>query len=77
MLLQVMQTPASVFLQAAREFRLLALASTVASVASVVLAFAALMVAAPVYSLLGILAGKAMMTLQLLHRSRNWRPADE
>lgn len=76
-LLQSVQTPASVFLQAARQFRMLALASVVASVVSVLLATAALLAAGPIYSLLGIIAGKALMTVQVLHRSKMWKPEHE
>jgi O-antigen/teichoic acid export membrane protein len=76
-LLQSIQTPASVFLQAAREFRMLALASVVASVISILLATAALLAAGPIYSLLGIIAGKAMMTVQVLRRSYLWKPDHE
>jgi len=76
-LLQVIQTPASVFLQAAKEFRMLAMASVVASVFSILLAGAALVIAGPIYSLLGIIAGKAMMTVQVLCRSLMWKPDHE
>ena len=75
-LLQSIQTPASVFLQAARQFRMLALASVVASVISIILALAALLSVGPVFSLLGIIAGKALMTGQILHRSKVWKPGD-
>ncbi|WP_374331326.1 lipopolysaccharide biosynthesis protein [Aestuariivirga sp.] len=71
-LAQVFQTPASVFLQAAGEFRSLAMASALSSIASILLAAAALVAAGPVYSLLGIVAGKVMMAVQVLRRSRKW-----
>lgn len=72
-LLQVLQTPASVFLQAAKEFRMLAMASVFASVSSILLAALGLAVWGPAYSLMGIIAGKAVMTVQVLHRSKAWR----
>jgi O-antigen/teichoic acid export membrane protein len=75
-LFQVVMTPASVFLQAAKEFRMLAMASVTASVFSVLLAGGALAVAGPVYSLIGIIAGKAVMTLQVIRRSLKWTPGD-
>lgn len=76
-LLQVIQTPASVFLQAARQFRMLAMASLLASAFSILLAAAFLAAAGPVFSLLGIIAGKALMTLQVLRRSMRWKPEHE
>lgn len=76
-LLQVIQTPASVFLQAAREFRMLAMASVVASIFSILLAAVALVAAGPVYSLIGIIAGKSVMTAQVLYRSLIWKPDHE
>jgi O-antigen/teichoic acid export membrane protein len=75
-LIQVVMTPASVFLQAAKEFRMLAMASVTASLFSVLLAAAALAVAGPVYSLLGIIAGKAVMMLQVIRLSLKWKPGD-
>jgi O-antigen/teichoic acid export membrane protein len=72
-LVQVWQAPNSVFLQAAKEFKALATTSLYACFFSILLAAAALYLAGPIYSLAGIVAGQAIMAVQISLKARNWR----
>ena len=66
------RTPESVLLQAAGQFRGLASASLAASLVSLGATFVLLLLAGPVYSLLGVLAGELVVTARVLTLSRNW-----
>jgi hypothetical protein len=66
------RTPESVLLQAAGQFRGLASASLTASLVSLAATFALLLLAGPVFSLAGVLAGELVVTARVLILSRNW-----
>ncbi|HEX4079751.1 MAG TPA: hypothetical protein VHX61_12855 [Rhizomicrobium sp.] len=67
-----LRTPESVLLQAAGQFRSLAHASLWASVVSLGATLALLLLAGPVLSLAGILAGELVVTSRVLTLSRRW-----
>lgn len=67
-----LRTPESVLLQAAGQFRALALAGIAASIVSLGATLALLLLAGPVYSLIGILAGEFVATSRVLALMRNW-----
>jgi O-antigen/teichoic acid export membrane protein len=67
-----LRTPESVLLQAAGQFRGLARASLAASIVSLGSTLTLLLLAGPVYSLIGILAGELVATSRVLALSRNW-----
>jgi O-antigen/teichoic acid export membrane protein len=73
MAVRAVRTPESVFLQAAREYRPLARASLWSSLVSLVATLLLLLAAGPIASLGGILAGEALMTVNILALSRRWR----
>jgi O-antigen/teichoic acid export membrane protein len=73
MAVRLLRTPESVLLQAAREFRPLAGASLWSSVVSLALTLGLLLVAGPIASLCGILAGDLVMTAKILVLARKWR----
>jgi O-antigen/teichoic acid export membrane protein len=66
------RTPESVLLQAAGQFRGLASASLVASLVSLAATFALLLLAGPIFSLAGVLAGELVVTGRVLSLSRSW-----
>jgi len=66
------RTPESVLLQAAGQFRGLASAGLVASLVSLGATFVLLLLAGPVFSLAGILAGELVVTARVLILSRDW-----
>jgi hypothetical protein len=66
------RTPESVLLQAAGQFRGLASASLAASLVSLAATFALLLLAGPIFSLAGVLAGELVVTARVLSLSRNW-----
>jgi len=67
-----MRTPESVLLQAAGQFRALAGASLWSCSVSLIATLTLLLLAGPVSSLAGILAGELMMTSRVLALSRHW-----
>lgn len=69
------RTPESLLLQALGEFRPLAWASAVSGGLSVVLVVGLLLIAAPVWSLAGVLAGQAVMAALLFRKAANARQA--
>ncbi|HEY3636581.1 MAG TPA: hypothetical protein VGK90_00420 [Rhizomicrobium sp.] len=69
---RTIRTPESVLLQAAGQFRALAWASFAASIVSLGVTLALLLIAGPIYSLAGILAGELVITARILILSRNW-----
>lgn len=73
MVVRLMRTPDSVLLQAAGEFRALARTTYLSSVVSVLLTLALLLAFGPIVSLLGILGGDAVMTVQIHLAARRWR----
>ncbi|HTQ12691.1 MAG TPA: hypothetical protein VMH86_02355 [Rhizomicrobium sp.] len=70
---RTLRGPESVLLQAAGEFRRLAGASLWSSLTSLAVTFVLLVAAGPVLSLLGILAGDAVMTARIFALSRVWK----
>jgi O-antigen/teichoic acid export membrane protein len=72
---RTLRGPESVFLQAAGEFKALAGASLWSSATSIVVTLVLLLVAGPVISLLGILAGDAVMTARIFALTRSWKLA--
>jgi hypothetical protein len=66
------RTPESVLLQAAGEFRALAFASISSSIVSLLATLALLIVAGPVFSLAGILAGEIVVTIRVSMIARAW-----
>jgi len=75
MAVRALRTPESVLLQAAREFQSLARASLWSSVVSLIATLVLLLVAGPIASLGGILAGEGLMTANILLLSGRWRRA--
>jgi O-antigen/teichoic acid export membrane protein len=75
MALRALRTPESVLLQAAREFQPLAGASKRSSIISVVATLVLLLVAGPLASLGGIVAGEAAMLTNTLSLARRWKQA--
>jgi O-antigen/teichoic acid export membrane protein len=73
MAVRSLRTPEAVLLQAAREFKPLASASVWASVVSLGLTAGLLLAFGPVASLLGILAGDAVMTERIFALVRRWK----
>jgi O-antigen/teichoic acid export membrane protein len=76
-LVQVWQSPNSVFLQAAKEFRVLSTFSVKACLFSLPLVAIAIPMFGPVYSLFGILAGQAMMAVQISRQVKSWSLKNE
>ena len=72
---RTMRTPESVLMQAAGQFRALARASLTASIVSLGVTLLLLLIAGPIYSLAGILAGELVVTARVLILSRNWMRA--
>ncbi|HEY2069873.1 MAG TPA: hypothetical protein VGG48_09990 [Rhizomicrobium sp.] len=72
---RTLRGPESVFLQAAGEFKSLAGASVWSSLVSVAITLALLLIAGPIASLFGILAGDAVMTGRIFTLSRAWKLA--
>jgi hypothetical protein len=72
---RTLRGPESVFLQAAGEFKALAGASLWSSATSILVTFVLLVLVGPVFSLLGILAGDAVMTGRIFALTRRWRLA--
>jgi O-antigen/teichoic acid export membrane protein len=73
MAMRLLRTPESVLLQAAGEFRVLARTTYLSSAVSVGLTLGLLLTFGAVASLAGILAGDAVMTVQVLLAARRWR----
>ena len=76
-LIQVWQSPNSVFLQAAKEFRMLSTFSVKACLFSLPLVAIAVLVFGPVYSLFGILIGQTIMAIQISRQAKAWRLKNE
>ncbi|HEX9159154.1 MAG TPA: hypothetical protein VF835_02915 [Rhizomicrobium sp.] len=66
------RTPESVLLQSAGQFRALAFASLWSSMASLALTLTLLLIAGPVVSLAGILAGEVVVTMRVRGAARAW-----
>lgn len=66
------RTPESVLLQAAGQFRALAFASLWSSIASLGTTFVLLLLAGPVFSLAGILAGEIVVAVRIRMTARAW-----
>jgi len=66
------RTPESVLLQAAGQFRALAFASLWSSIASLAATLVLLLLAGPVFSLAGILAGEMVVTLRVRAAASTW-----
>jgi O-antigen/teichoic acid export membrane protein len=75
MVTRLIRTPASVLLQAAGEFRPLARATYLSSAVSILLTLVLLLAFGPIFSLVGILTGDAVMTAQILRAARKWKRA--
>ena len=73
MAVRTMRTPESVLLQAAGEFRTLAMPSVWSSLVSVGATLALLLAFGPIASLAGILIGDLVMTTNVLALTRRWR----
>jgi O-antigen/teichoic acid export membrane protein len=72
---RTLRTPEAVFLQAAGEFRALARVSMWSSVTSLVVTLALLLIAGPIFSLAGLIAGDLMMTGRIFALTRQWKHA--
>lgn len=72
---RTLRGPESVFLQAAGEFKALAGASLWSSVTSITVTFVLLVLAGPIVSLFGILAGDVVMTGRIFGLTRRWKLA--
>jgi hypothetical protein len=70
---RTLRMPESVFLQAAGEFRALAGASLWSSLTSIAATLGLLLLAGPVLSLIGILAGDLVMTARIFGLTRDWK----
>jgi hypothetical protein len=66
------RTPESVLLQAAGQFRSLALASLWSSIASLAATLVLLLLMGPVFSLAGILAGEIVVAMRVISAARPW-----
>lgn len=75
MIVRLLRTPESVLLQAAGEFQVLARTTYLSSAVSIVSTLALLLSFGPIASLCGILAGDAVMMVQILSAARKWRRA--
>lgn len=75
MAVRLVRTPGSVLLQAAGEFRALAQTTYLSSAVSVLATLAFLLAFGPVASLIGILGGDVVMTVQILALAGKWRRA--
>jgi O-antigen/teichoic acid export membrane protein len=73
--IRTLRTPEAVFLQAAGEFRALARVSMWSSVASLAVTLALLLIAGPIFSLAGLIAGDLVMTGKIFALTRNWKQA--
>lgn len=69
---RILRTPESVLLQSAGQFRALASASLWSSLVSLATTLVLLLMAGPVYSLAGILAGELVITTRVLTLSQTW-----
>jgi O-antigen/teichoic acid export membrane protein len=76
-LVQIWQSPNSVYLQAAKEFRVLSTFSVKACLVSLPIVAIAIVIFGPVYSLCGILAGQTVMAVQISAQVRKWRSNNE
>ena len=76
-LIQVWQSPNSVFLQAAKEFRMLSTFSVKACLFSLPLVAIAILAFGPVASLFGILIGQTVMAIQISRQAKTWRLKNE
>ena len=70
---RTLRTPEAVFLQAAGEFRALARVSMWSSVTSLAVTLALLLIAGPIFSLAGLVAGDVVMTGNIFALTRNWK----
>jgi hypothetical protein len=73
MAVRILRTPDGVLLQAAAEFRPLALASVASAAASLALTLGLLLAFGPVASLGGIIAGEIVMAVRVRALLRDWR----
>ncbi|HEY2033256.1 MAG TPA: hypothetical protein VGH02_06175 [Rhizomicrobium sp.] len=73
MAIRALRTPESVLLQAGGEFKPLASASVNSSVVSLAFTSILLLAFGPIVSLGGVLAGEAVMALQIFAQARKWR----
>lgn len=73
---RLLRTPDSVLLQAAGAFRPLAMASLWSAVLSIAAVLALLLMAGPLWSIAGILAGEMAFAVAIWRRARDWRAAD-
>jgi O-antigen/teichoic acid export membrane protein len=73
--IRTLRTPEAVFLQAAGEFRALARASLWSSVTSLTVTLALLLIAGPIFSLTGLIAGDLVMTGNIFRLTRDWKRA--
>jgi len=71
--IQVVQAPASVLLQAADKFRILAMISLRTCLVSIAAVAMLTAVFSPAWSLAGIVLGQLMMTVQIVHHANRWR----
>ncbi|HUJ03034.1 MAG TPA: hypothetical protein VLW75_05310 [Rhizomicrobium sp.] len=74
--IRTLRTPEAVFLQAAGEFRTLARASLWSSVTSLAVTLALLLIAGPIVSLAGLVAGDLVMTANIFALTRGWKQAN-
>jgi len=72
---RTLRTPEAVFLQAAGEFRALARVSMWSSVTSLAVTLALLLIAGPIVSLAGLIAGDVVMTGNIFALTRQWKHA--
>ncbi len=72
---RTLRTPEAVFLQAAGEFRALARVSMWSSVTSLTVTLALLLIAGPIWSLTGLIAGDLVMTGNIFSLTRKWKDA--
>jgi hypothetical protein len=75
MALRAVRTPDSVLLQAAGEFRKLAFAGVLSSVASFGATLILLLVAGPVWAVVGVLIGETVSTQRVFAIVRSWKKA--
>lgn len=73
--IRTLRTPEAVFLQAAGEFRALARVSMWSSVTSLAVTLALLLIAGPIFSLAGLIAGDLVMTGNIFSLTRQWKQA--
>jgi len=73
MAMRGLRTPDAVFLQAAGEFQPLANIGIRSSIVSLTATLALLFAFGPIASLLGIVAGDLVMTIEIVRRTRSWK----